>query len=68
MTISKKGGGYQVRTPNMVHANSTTFEKAKAQERLLNAVGHGWTHGRRQSNPRSGMFPKVAKPMRMSGP
>ena len=43
VTISRnKKGGYQVRTPNGVHAKNTTFEKAKAQERLLNAVEHGW--------------------------
>ena len=39
--ISKaKGGGYQVRTPNMVHAKHTTMAKAKGQERLLNAIEH----------------------------
>jgi len=42
VTITKKKGGYQVRTPNMVHAKNTTKEKAKSQERLLNAVEHGW--------------------------
>ena len=41
--ISKnKGGGYKVSTPNGVHAKNTTLAKAKAQERLLNAVEHGW--------------------------
>jgi hypothetical protein len=43
VSISKKGGGYEVRTPNKVHAKKTTLKKAKAQERLLNAVEHGWT-------------------------
>lgn len=38
-----KSGGYTVRTPNGVHAKNTTLEKAKAQQRLLNAVDHGWT-------------------------
>lgn len=33
-------GKYKVSTPNGVHAKSTTKEKAKAQERLLNAVEH----------------------------
>jgi len=37
-----KGGKYQVSTPNMVHAKGTTKKKAKAQERLINAVDHGW--------------------------
>jgi hypothetical protein len=26
----------------MVHAKKTSLKKAKAQERLLNAVEHGW--------------------------
>jgi len=38
--ISKSGSGYSVRTPNMVHAKHTTLQKAKAQERLLNAIEH----------------------------
>jgi hypothetical protein len=39
--ITKESGGrYQVKTPNQVHAKGTTFEKAKAQERLLNAIEH----------------------------
>jgi hypothetical protein len=29
-------------TPNGVKAKTTTPEKAKAQERLLNAADHGW--------------------------
>ena len=40
--ISKVKGGYRVRTPNSVHAKKTTLKKAKSQERLLNAVEHGW--------------------------
>jgi len=40
--IKKVRGGYQVRTPNAVHAKHTTMEKARKQERLLNAVEHGW--------------------------
>jgi hypothetical protein len=35
-------GKVKVSTPNGVHAKETTPEKAKAQERLLNAVDHGW--------------------------
>jgi len=68
VSITKKDGGYQVRTPTMVHSKKTTLEKAMAQKRLLNAVEHGWTPGRRQSNPRASMIPKGVKPMRMSGP
>lgn len=42
VTVSKVKGGYRVRTPNSVHAKRTTLAKAKKQERLLNAVEHGW--------------------------
>lgn len=35
-----KGGSYSVRTPHGVKAKHTTLAKAKAQERLLNAVEH----------------------------
>lgn len=42
VTISKTKGGYRVSTPNGVHAKHTTKKKAMAQERLLNAVEHGW--------------------------
>jgi len=37
-----KSGGYRVATPNGVHAKSTTKAKAKAQQRLLNAIDHGY--------------------------
>lgn len=40
--ISKVKGGYSVKTPNMTHAKKTTKEKAKKQQRLLNAIDHGW--------------------------
>lgn len=41
--ITELGNGkFQVATPNGVHAKGTTLEKAEAQERLLNAVDHGW--------------------------
>jgi hypothetical protein len=35
-------GKVRVSTPNGIHAKATTPEKAKAQERLLNAIDHGW--------------------------
>ena len=39
--IRKKADGrYEVRTPGGVKAKSTTRAKAKAQERLLNAIEH----------------------------
>lgn len=40
--VTKVKGGYQVRTPNSIHAKHTTKAKADAQQRLLNAVDHGW--------------------------
>lgn len=35
-------GGYSVATPNGVHAKNTTLAKAKSQQRLLNAIDHGF--------------------------
>jgi hypothetical protein len=35
-------GKVQVRTPGGVKAKATTLAKALKQERLLNAVEHGW--------------------------
>jgi len=40
--IIKKVDGYQVSTPHGIKARHTTKAKALAQERLLNAVEHGW--------------------------
>ena len=37
-----KNGKYRVSTPNGTHAKHTTKGKAEAQQRLLNAVDHGW--------------------------
>lgn len=34
-SIRKVKGGYQVRTPNMVHAKKTTLKKAEAQKRII---------------------------------
>jgi len=44
VTIRKKKGSnkYTVKTPNMTHSKGTTMKKAMAQERLLNAIEHGW--------------------------
>ena len=38
----KKVDGYQVSTPNRVHAKHTTLANAKRQAKLLNAIEHGW--------------------------
>lgn len=41
--ISKtKGGKYRVRTPGGVKSKATTKKKAKKQQRLLNAIDHGF--------------------------
>ncbi len=37
-----RGGKGRVSTPGGVKAKATTVKKWKAQERLLNAVEHGW--------------------------
>ena len=43
-------GKVRVSTPNAVHAHATTPGKAKRQERLLNAVEHGWKPTRRKQS------------------
>ena len=48
--ISKTDGGYSVRTPGGVKAKRTTKEKAKAQQRLLNAIDHGFEPRRAKRN------------------
>jgi hypothetical protein len=40
--IRKTKKGYQVSTPNQIHAKGTTKSKAMRQARLINAVDHGW--------------------------
>jgi hypothetical protein len=42
VSIRKVKGGTQVRTPGGIKAKKTTPAKAKAQQRLLNALDHGW--------------------------
>lgn len=42
VTIRKVGKKYQVSTPNGIKAKGSTKENALKQERLLNAVEHGW--------------------------
>ncbi len=38
--IKKKNHKFEVRTPRGIKAKSTSLAKAKAQERLLNAIEH----------------------------
>ena len=40
--ITKTDHKYRVTTPSGTKSKHTSLEKAKAQERLLNAVEHGW--------------------------
>ena len=40
--IRKKGEKYQVSTPGGIKSKGTTREKAKKQQRLINAIDHGW--------------------------
>lgn len=42
VTVKKVKGGYKVSTPHGTKAKKTSKSKAKSQERLLNAVEHGW--------------------------
>jgi len=57
------GDEVRVSTPGGVKAKATSFQKAMAQKRLLNAVDHGWTQGRRHSAmPKMPMTPKHMKP------
>jgi len=39
-------GGYKVSTPKGVKAKHTTFKKAIAQVKFLNAIEHGWKPGK----------------------
>lgn len=49
VTIKKTASGkFQVSTPHGVKAKATSHEKALAQERLLNAVEHGWKPGKKK--------------------
>lgn len=42
-------GGYKVSTPGGVKAKNTTKAKAEAQERLLNAIDHGFKPDKNKS-------------------
>jgi len=46
--IPTSAGRYKVVTPNAVHAKGTTLKKARSQQRLLNALDHGWTTAKRK--------------------
>ncbi|MBI4433571.1 hypothetical protein HY632_02275 [Candidatus Uhrbacteria bacterium] len=41
VTIRKKGGKYEVRTPQGIKAKGTTKTKAEAQKRLLEGIESG---------------------------
>ncbi len=40
--VTKVTGGFRVSTPHGTKAKRASLAKAKSQERLLNAVEHGW--------------------------
>ncbi len=40
VTIKKKDHRFEVKTPGGIKSKGTTLKKAKAQERLLNAIKH----------------------------
>jgi len=49
----RKVDGHQVRTPKGIKAKGTTLRKAKAQQRLLNAIDHGFVPtGKRKKKKR----------------
>jgi hypothetical protein len=47
-----KSGKVRVTSPSGVKAKATTPAKAAAQERLLNAVDHGWTPTKKKAKKR----------------
>lgn len=51
--ITKTDGKFRVSTPGGIKAKGTTLSKAKAQQRLINAVEHGWKpSGKRMARKR----------------
>jgi len=46
--ITKTNHKYKVTTPSGTKAKGTTKAKAEKQERLLNAIKHGWKPGRKK--------------------
>lgn len=56
-------GKVKVSTPSGTKAKATTMEKAKSQEKLLNAVEHGWTPTGKPAGKQP-MTPVLGKPSR----
>jgi hypothetical protein len=54
VTITKVKGGYQVRTPHMIHAKHTSLANAKKQAAIINAAdaGHPFTTKKRRKSKR----------------
>jgi hypothetical protein len=50
--VKKVKGGYQVSTPNQVHAKKTTKAKAQKQANLLRGIEHGWVQTGKKSKSR----------------
>jgi hypothetical protein len=59
VTVKKKGKKFEVRTPSGVKAKGTTKKKAKAKERLLNAIDHGFKpdKAKKKAKPKKGVKP-----------
>ena len=56
------GGKVKVSTPSGTKAKGTSMKKAKAQERLLNAVEHSdWRPTGKSANPKKTKKPKKIK-------
>lgn len=54
-------GKYRVSTPHGTKAKHTTLAKAKSQERLLNAIDHGWKPTGKPSKRHESIQIKAAK-------
>lgn len=52
--VRKTDGKYRVSTPHGVKAKGTTKKKAEAQQRLLNAIDHGFKPDRSQKRSTKG--------------
>ena len=66
--ITKKNGGYSVKTPGGVKAKGTTKAKAEAQANLLRAVEHSsWRPTGKPAKKGSEPMPKTKKRMTPEG-
>lgn len=52
ITKGKNKGKYRVSTPGGIKSKATTKEKAKAQDRLLRAIDHGFVPKKQKNKKR----------------